>query len=134
MIASSSSNLFLQFFKCMHIFYHLVLNIFHLDLFSLESLCLTYISRFKKLEILDLNENWLTRTISLSFINLSSLNLLNLGGNMLNGTFDVQSNNLKTPMQLFFCYETINSLSIMAYIILLVYVSLSFIQLVSLIF
>nr|XP_029117842.1 receptor-like protein 15 [Elaeis guineensis] len=46
------------------------------------------ISGLRKLEILDLSINMLTETIPLSLKNLSSLNVLNLRANQLNGTLN----------------------------------------------
>ena len=59
---------------------------------------MTDISGFNKLEILDLDYKSLIGTIPLYLKNLSSLNALYLRGNMLNGTLDIQGNNLKAPM------------------------------------
>ena len=64
----------------------------------METWYLTNISGFKKLKILDLDYNSFAGMIPLSLKNLSSLSALYLRGNTLNGTFDMQGNNLKASM------------------------------------
>ena len=117
MSASPLSNLFLQFFWSIHMFRSLVVNIFLFRFIFLKNLCLTDISGFRKLEILDLSYNRLSGTIPLYLKNLSQLSALYLSGNMLNGTFDLQGNNLNAPMQLFLYYENIDILSMIGYIL-----------------